>query len=123
MVEGVYKPYQEKEGYVKLAILPYLAREVVGEWEELGRALGLEDCELTRIERDYSKSVEKSYQMLKTWVYCKPEQATLENLKRALEDVTVGRGLLAVKYCTVNNNGDENGNANMPTDNNESNSE
>ena len=117
-METTFQQYQGREGYVKLEQLRYLAQDAVGEWTELGRALKLADWELEVIERDYKKSVEQSYQMLKTWVCSNPEQATLENLKKALEDVTVGRGDLALKYCTVSTDGDQNDHDSMATDNN-----
>ena len=128
MVQRVLQPYQERVGYIKFDNLRYLAHEVVGEWEELGRALtpGLQDWQLTIINRDYVGVAAKSYHMLKTWVWQSPEQATLDNLKRALEDVTVGRGDLVAKYCTEENgdgNDDNVEDANAPdsTNNGESN--
>ena len=108
MVQQVLQQYQDRVGYVKLSALHYLAHEVVGEWEELGRALGLQDWQLTICKEDNQRVAAKSYYMLKTWVWQNPEQATLVNLKRALEDMTVGRGDLAEKYCT-----EENGDANL----------
>jgi hypothetical protein len=130
MVEHALQPYQEREGYVNIRTLRYLAREAVGVWEQLGRALGLKDWQLTMIDMDYSGIGKKSYQMLITWVWCNPEQATLENLKTALEDMLVGRGDLAVKYCTsvqnndtnVQNNGEENANVPDSTNDGESHS-
>ena len=118
MVETIFQPYQGRKGYVKLEKLPYLAQDAVDEWTELGRALKLADWQLAAINRDHNRSVEKSYQMLKTWVCSNPEQATLENLKKALEDITVGRRDLALKYCTVSTNGEENDHDSMLTDNN-----
>lgn len=105
MVEQALKPYQGREGYVKVETLRYLALEIVGEWEELGRALGLKDWQLTIINAEYENRIaKKSYQMLKTWVCCNPEQATLEKLRNALEDVTVLRGDLALRYCIADAN-------------------
>ena len=120
MVEAILRRYENREGYVRLSILRHLAFEVVGKWKELGRALGLKDWQLEMIDMDYTKSGEKSYQMLKTWVCAYPNQATHENLRKALEDITVGRGDLAEKYCTVANNGQEN--VNTPNGNRETNS-
>ncbi|XP_046855825.1 uncharacterized protein LOC124448914 [Xenia sp. Carnegie-2017] len=77
MVQNAFKPYEGKEGYIDLANLQYIAREVVGEWKELGRELGLFDWQVIIIDNDYRKIAEKSYQMLKTWVYLKP-QTTLK---------------------------------------------
>ena len=107
IVKQLLQQYQDREGYVKFSMLHYLAFEAVGEWVELGRALQLEECLLTSVDLDYRKSTEKSYQMLLRWVYRNPEEATHEKLARALKDETVGRGDLAVKYCTTaeNNNG------------------
>ncbi|CAB3979251.1 serine threonine- kinase pats1 [Paramuricea clavata] len=130
MVEHALQPYQEREGYVNIRTLRYLAHEAVGEWKALGRALGLKDWQLTMINGNYPEVGEKSYQMLMTWVCSNPIQATLENLKIALEDMLVGRGDLAVKYCTsvqnndtnVQNNGEENTNVPDSTNDDESHS-
>ncbi|CAB4039025.1 serine threonine- kinase pats1, partial [Paramuricea clavata] len=104
-VDAVFRTYKGREGYVNPADLSRLACEVVGEWKELGRALGLKDWQLTSIDENNPKVGEKSYQMLNNWAKCNPRQATLENLKRALEDMTVGRADLAERYCNVDNGG------------------
>ncbi|XP_028415902.1 uncharacterized protein LOC114539469 isoform X2 [Dendronephthya gigantea] len=103
-LEQFLQPYKEQKGHVKIKILCHLAVKAVGEWKELGRTLGLEDCQITRIDCDNQKVAEKSYQMLAQWVRSRPEQATYEKLKEALEDFTVGRVDLAKKYCTFENN-------------------
>ena len=103
VVEHILQPYRDSEGCIKLN-LRHLAVEAVGQWEELGRALGLKDWQITMIDRDHKKAGEKSYQMLAQWVCSKPEQATYQNLKNALEDITVQRGDLAKKYCNFEDN-------------------
>jgi hypothetical protein len=123
MVESRFQPYQGREGYIKLDNLRHLALKAVDEWKELGRALGLKNWQITIIDRDNPKIAEKSYQMLITWVYCMPEEATLEKLKKALEDITVGRGDLVKDYCTVDTNGGGNDSASTSTGNNGSASE
>ncbi|XP_046855816.1 uncharacterized protein LOC124448908 isoform X3 [Xenia sp. Carnegie-2017] len=111
MVQNAFKPYEGKEGYIDLANLQYIALEVVGEWKELGRVLGLFDWLVIIIDNDYRKIAEKSYQMMKTWVYLKPHEATLENLGSALKHLTVERRDLAEKYCNiaVQSRGERNG--------------
>ncbi|XP_028405339.1 uncharacterized protein LOC114527834 [Dendronephthya gigantea] len=77
----------------------YIANDIIGEWKQLGRALGHSDSTLKIIDADNDKVYNKSYEMLIKWTYKMVSKATYGNLAAGFSHPTVNRFDLIEKYC------------------------
>ena len=78
-----------------------LAQEIGQQWKALGRVLGHTEPDLEHIEADQSSLFERSYSSLRKWIQAKGSRASYEELGKALCHSAIGKGELAVEYCTV----------------------
>ena len=88
-----------KPGKVTRQELKELARDIGPDWKKVGRALDLEDPDLSLIDADERGLYEKSYGMLRKWTQINALSGTYEQLGRALMRPEIGRHDLAHKYC------------------------
>ncbi|XP_036371385.1 uncharacterized protein LOC118768646, partial [Octopus sinensis] len=64
------------------------AKKLGGNWQQAGRFLGVPAIDQDIIKNDFPcDTVKQSYQMLCEWfINCKPEERTVETLRKALKD-------------------------------------
>ncbi len=80
--------------------LQNLAEEVPGDWKKIGRAAGLEEKHLNRIEIDNPDNVcERAFAMLYKWKEQQGRKASYENLAKVLDHELVERRDLVEKFC------------------------
>ena len=71
----------------KKTVLTLKDTEAAKEWKFIGRRLGLEDSEISALERSHGTDIkELFYQMMTKWRETKGERATKEELIRALKE-------------------------------------
>ncbi|XP_074621215.1 uncharacterized protein LOC141879799 isoform X2 [Acropora palmata] len=76
-----------------------IAHELGSSWKMVGRVLNVPDAVIDQIEANKSEVSEKCYSILRRWQEMYPSDATYHRLARALQDPTVERVDVAVKYC------------------------
>lgn len=76
-----------------------IAKDIADFWEELGRALGHSDSDLTIINIDCDKVYNKCYQMLTKWTQIKVSEANYGALAAGFAHPSVERLDLIPKYC------------------------
>lgn len=110
-LEGHHPPLREtvatnpsdmKQGRVGEEDFLNISNDIQAQRYRLGRALGLEDSELTEIRTNKPrKSWEQSYQILRKWHSAKYNDATYTTLAKALRDRTVSLEKVVEKFCLV----------------------
>jgi len=59
--------YTVKDSTAMNTLLSDVATKLAATWRQVGRAIGIDDCELDEIQCDYQKVIERAYQMLRRW--------------------------------------------------------
>ena len=77
----------------------FIAKDISDVWEELGRALGHSDSDLSIINIDSHKVYSKCYQMLIKWTQIKVSEANYGALAAGFAHPSVERHELITKYC------------------------
>ena len=76
-----------------------IAKDITDVWEELGRALGHSDSDLSIINIDNHKVYNKCYKMLIKWTQIKVSEANYGALAAGFAHPSVQRPDLIMKYC------------------------
>ncbi|XP_074621197.1 uncharacterized protein LOC141879796 isoform X2 [Acropora palmata] len=84
-----------------------IAHELSSSWKMFGRVLNVPDAVIDQIEADESKVSEKCYCVIRRWQERYSADATYHRLARALQDPSVDRVDVAVKYCGLQLASDE----------------
>ena len=81
---------QFPDGPIPTDKLDQLAAHLHNKWRNLGRALNLDEEDITAIDKNHHEAVEKAYQMLVTWQEKFPEN-NFEILHQALGKINLNR--------------------------------